>query len=91
MLTSSYTNIFIQNRVSVLTSSSPISLYNFNTFTIVSFLPPPSPVSPEKMDWSPLYPDFFPSSPSEGGGAGAQVEFADVGCGYGGLLGNASP
>ncbi|CAL8382647.1 unnamed protein product [Boreogadus saida] len=48
------------------------------------------PVSPEKMDWSPLYPEFFPGSPSEGGAA-AQVEFADVGCGYGGLLVELSP
>jgi len=30
------------------------------------------------MDWSQLYPQM----PAE-----AQVEFADVGCGYGGLLG----
>ncbi|XP_056324718.1 tRNA (guanine-N(7)-)-methyltransferase [Danio aesculapii] len=41
------------------------------------------PVCPEQMDWSPLYPQYFPQQ--EGAG-GAQVEFADIGCGYGGLL-----
>ena len=46
------------------------------------------------MDWSTLYPEYFlPSSSSdetatEGKKANTkQVEFADVGCGYGGLLG----
>lgn len=37
----------------------------------------PSPVSPDTMDWSKLY----PSIP-----VGSKVEFADIGCGYGGLL-----
>lgn len=39
------------------------------------------PVCPQEMDWAQLYPHFF----REGNG-NAQVEFADVGCGYGGLL-----
>lgn len=39
------------------------------------------PVSPDQMDWSRLY-------PACGGG---EVEFADVGCGYGGLLVQLSP
>lgn len=50
------------------------------------------------MDWSELYPEFFapltqnkshddPKDKNEER-AQAQVEFADIGCGYGGLLGN---
>lgn len=35
------------------------------------------PVSPDAMDWTGLYPQMA---------ADARVEFADVGCGYGGLL-----
>lgn len=44
-----------------------------------------SPVCPEEMDWSQLYPAHF----SQRGDTEvqAQVEFADIGCGYGGLLG----
>ncbi|XP_076013023.1 tRNA (guanine-N(7)-)-methyltransferase [Genypterus blacodes] len=42
------------------------------------------PVCPGEMDWSQLYPDFFPGNLSER--ENAQVEFADIGCGYGGLL-----
>lgn len=45
-----------------------------------------SPVCPEEMDWSQLYPRFFPGKPSED--KTHQVEFADIGCGYGGLLGD---
>lgn len=52
------------------------------------------------MDWSELYPEFFapltqnqshddPEDKKEKR-AQAQVEFADIGCGYGGLLGNTS-
>jgi len=42
------------------------------------------------MDWSAHYPVYFnaPSAPGQGstaGPAGKQVEFADVGCGFGGL------
>uniref|UniRef100_UPI00358E4601 tRNA (guanine-N(7)-)-methyltransferase isoform X2 n=1 Tax=Myxine glutinosa TaxID=7769 RepID=UPI00358E4601 len=63
------------------------------------------PVKPVDMDWAELYPDFFPARDehSEGNdatGSGgsttnkqkqAQVEFADIGCGYGGLLVELSP
>lgn len=44
-----------------------------------------SPVCPEEMDWSQLYPAHF--SQREDTEVKAQVEFADIGCGYGGLLG----
>jgi len=40
------------------------------------------PASPDDMDWSTLYPSFFP--PSAPGAK--RVEWADVGCGFGGLL-----
>ncbi|GAU88615.1 hypothetical protein RvY_01284-1 [Ramazzottius varieornatus] len=40
------------------------------------------PISPKHVDWKSLYP-AFPATPG-------QVEFADVGCGYGGLLMNLS-
>ncbi|XP_058413752.1 tRNA (guanine-N(7)-)-methyltransferase isoform X2 [Diceros bicornis minor] len=60
-----------------------------------------SPVKPEEMDWSELYPEFFapltqnqshddPKDKKEKR-AQAQVEFADIGCGYGGLLVELSP
>ncbi|XP_007506207.1 tRNA (guanine-N(7)-)-methyltransferase isoform X2 [Monodelphis domestica] len=59
------------------------------------------PVKPEDMDWSELYPKFFaplthnqnhddPKDEKEEG-TQAQVEFADIGCGYGGLLVELSP
>ena len=38
------------------------------------------------MDWSLLYPQHF-NSQSEENESPKQVEFADIGCGYGGLLG----
>lgn len=44
-----------------------------------------SPVCPEEMDWSKLYPDLIPGPSSET--EAPKVEFADIGCGYGGLLG----
>ncbi|XP_004861222.1 tRNA (guanine-N(7)-)-methyltransferase isoform X2 [Heterocephalus glaber] len=54
------------------------------------------PVKPEEMDWSELYPEFFaPLTQSQSHDdlkdteekqVQAQVEFADIGCGYGGLL-----
>ncbi|XP_078475476.1 tRNA (guanine-N(7)-)-methyltransferase-like isoform X2 [Lampetra planeri] len=59
------------------------------------------PVNPEAMDWSVHYPEFFTlpkvAAKEEHGGMPAavveaekqpqpQVEFADIGCGYGGLL-----
>lgn len=51
-----------------------------------------SPVSPAKMDWSVLYPKFFNQSSGSSAAvtATAEVQFADIGCGYGGLLGNHS-
>ncbi|XP_066114961.1 tRNA (guanine-N(7)-)-methyltransferase isoform X3 [Saccopteryx bilineata] len=60
-----------------------------------------TPVKPEEMDWSELYPEFFtpltqnqshddPKDKKEKR-AQAQVEFADIGCGYGGLLVELSP
>ena len=50
------------------------------------------------MEWSGLYPEFFSAKVNLGKeplckkmkAMGKQVEFADVGCGYGGLLGNIS-
>lgn len=45
-----------------------------------------SPVCPEEMDWSELYADVFTGNPSDK--ETPQVEFADIGCGYGGLLGS---
>uniref|UniRef100_A0A8C9A8M2 tRNA (guanine-N(7)-)-methyltransferase n=1 Tax=Prolemur simus TaxID=1328070 RepID=A0A8C9A8M2_PROSS len=59
------------------------------------------PVKPEEMDWSELYPEFFApltqnqshddSKDKKEKRAQAQVEFADIGCGYGGLLVELSP
>ncbi|XP_072847183.1 tRNA (guanine-N(7)-)-methyltransferase isoform X2 [Pogona vitticeps] len=60
------------------------------------------PAKPEEMDWSELYPDFFapvvkgdqhddPKDAEERTKPAAQVEFADIGCGYGGLLVALSP
>lgn len=54
------------------------------------------------MDWSELYPEFFtplpkddhhddPKDMEERTKPSSQVEFADIGCGYGGLLGNFTP
>ncbi len=43
------------------------------------------PVSPARMDWKELYPDDYDPA------AGRVVRFADVGCGYGGLLVRLSP
>lgn len=42
-----------------------------------------SPVKPSEMNWKKLYPAFY-SDDSRGCN---EVKFADVGCGYGGLLG----
>lgn len=42
-----------------------------------------SPLCPSEMDWSVHYPDHFSSS--------KKVEFADLGCGYGGLLVSLAP
>ncbi|GAA5931062.1 tRNA (guanine46-N7)-methyltransferase [Sporobolomyces koalae] len=47
------------------------------------------PSSPATMDWSTHFPTFFQTPPAEGQGSvnlkGKKVEFADVGCGFGGL------
>lgn len=52
-----------------------------------------SPVSPDEMDWRRLFPAFYPKNDNKGtcktaDERSAKVEFADIGCGYGGLLGN---
>ncbi|KAK7099083.1 tRNA (guanine-N(7)-)-methyltransferase B-like [Littorina saxatilis] len=44
------------------------------------------PVSPDVMDWSPYYPAHFSTDGSKANGKKKCVEFADIGCGYGGLL-----
>ncbi|XP_076653652.1 tRNA (guanine-N(7)-)-methyltransferase [Halictus rubicundus] len=52
------------------------------------------PVKPDEMNWSSLYPHYFSKSESESDGKDVEqklVEFADVGCGYGGLLVTLSP
>ena len=41
------------------------------------------PLTPAHMDWAQLYPDFEAGK--------TEVRFADVGCGYGGLLVQLSP
>ncbi|GAA6002756.1 tRNA (guanine46-N7)-methyltransferase [Rhodotorula paludigena] len=47
------------------------------------------PPSPAQMDWNTHFPTFFAPPPQEGEGSpslkGKKVEFADVGCGFGGL------
>lgn len=47
------------------------------------------PVCPEEMDWSELYPHFLAGDAAEKNSS--RVEFADIGCGYGGLLVELSP
>ena len=42
-----------------------------------------SPVTPKEMDWSELYP-----IPDGEKNLKNKVQFADIGCGYGGLLSN---
>jgi len=58
------------------------------------------PISPDQMDWSQYYPKFFRSNKEleqhddpkdQLSSLGSQVEFADIGCGYGGLLVSLSP
>ncbi|KAJ1532146.1 hypothetical protein ONE63_000770 [Megalurothrips usitatus] len=46
------------------------------------------PVDPNEMDWSDLYPAYFQKKTSDENNPPSTklVEFADVGCGYGGLL-----
>ncbi|TFK03516.1 NAD-dependent protein deacetylase sirtuin-3, mitochondrial [Platysternon megacephalum] len=60
------------------------------------------PTKPEEMNWAEHYPEFFapltkddrhddPKDSEERAKPAAQVEFADIGCGYGGLLVELSP
>ncbi|XP_042903110.1 tRNA (guanine-N(7)-)-methyltransferase isoform X2 [Parasteatoda tepidariorum] len=44
------------------------------------------PLSPSHMDWKPFFPKYFSDKTSA-----SKVEFADIGCGYGGLLVELSP
>ncbi|XP_067655230.1 tRNA (guanine-N(7)-)-methyltransferase-like [Haliotis asinina] len=66
--------------------SNPISDHSFDY-----------PVDPWHMDWSEHYPQFCKPPDTEIGDTGVrtrpthQVEFADIGCGYGGLLVQLSP
>lgn len=52
-----------------------------------------SPTHPDDMDWSVHYPRYFAPLGTEAATdaekQGKCVEFADIGCGYGGLLGMA--
>jgi tRNA (guanine-N7-)-methyltransferase len=52
-------------------------------------------MSPATMDWSTHYPTLFDAPATEGEGSGVgkgkRVEFADVGCGFGGLLISLAP
>lgn len=42
-----------------------------------------SPPNPSLMDWTRHYPEFYPAKEGQ---VQKKVEFADIGCGYGGLL-----
>lgn len=46
------------------------------------------PRSPDSMDWSKLYPHYFDQESNK---MTSEVEIADIGCGYGGLLINLAP
>lgn len=43
-----------------------------------------SPVSPDQYNWAAHYPAFFPTPEGQ---TPKRVELADIGCGYGGLIG----
>ena len=66
--------------------SNPMSDHNFEY-----------PVQPSTMDWSQYYPHYFkPKNNDVNNGtevvvSSSKVEFADIGCGYGGLLVDLSP
>lgn len=45
-----------------------------------------SPRTPSCMDWGKLYPKYFENGTNDDEKT-RRVEFADIGCGYGGLLG----
>ncbi|KAJ3227621.1 tRNA (guanine-N(7)-)-methyltransferase (tRNA(m7G46)-methyltransferase) [Clydaea vesicula] len=49
------------------------------------------PVKPEDWDWSPFFPKFIGPEVTDGFPSANKVEFADIGCGYGGLLMALSP
>lgn len=52
-----------------------------------------SPIKPNLMDWSSLFPHYFSTDKEESKENNVPnkcVEFADIGCGYGGLLGKNS-
>lgn len=59
--------------------SNPMTDHNFDV-----------PVKPEDMDWSEHYPDFYQTG-EKITDCPHRVEFADIGCGYGGLLVSLSP
>uniref|UniRef100_A0A5B6YK07 tRNA (guanine-N(7)-)-methyltransferase n=1 Tax=Davidia involucrata TaxID=16924 RepID=A0A5B6YK07_DAVIN len=44
----------------------------------------PVPITPSQVDYSLHYPQLFPSSDQDGGSK--KIQFADIGCGFGGLL-----
>lgn len=44
----------------------------------------PVPLFPSQFDYSLHYPHFFPAS--SGNGSSKKIQFADIGCGFGGLL-----
>lgn len=55
-----------------------------------------SPISPEHMDWSTHFPTFVDPDPTKLSLTGSRkltrdVEIADIGCGFGGLLIALSP
>lgn len=61
------------------------------TFVILLLV---SPVSPDMMDWRTVFPAFYPEKIEANGNSDRtvpKVEFADIGCGYGGLLVDLSP
>ena len=54
----------------------------------------PVPISPEEVDLSQHYPRYFPADKGGDGKEAAaprRIRFADVGCGFGGLLVGLSP
>ncbi|KAF8723581.1 hypothetical protein HU200_021536 [Digitaria exilis] len=51
----------------------------------------PVPVSPDEVDLSQHYPRYFPADKGEEAPPPPRIRFADVGCGFGGLLVGLSP
>lgn len=49
------------------------------------------PLTPSLMNWAPFYPAFLGETQSSSKEKQHKVEFADIGCGYGGLLVDLSP